>query len=184
MKTDEFIKKAKKCIVYGFVLSKEKDLLYTKPSFIWSSMFTLIYQLSSNITFDDEEMIFQNLQKTQTYAAIEYEDIKEFKLLPVLRIGGMPYQTHLIELYIKTDTLDLQIESREHQDILSLCRIVHHMNIEIQDPCDVIKALLYTQKEESGYYDYMMEHYTNIAKKHQLDIPRISVYRKGYYNNT
>ena len=177
--TAEFIKEGKHSIIYAFVLPKSENVLYTRPGFIWTSEYTLQYRLSSNVTFDEQEIVFQNLRKNETYLNIDYSQITSFMVKPVQRIGGIPYQTHLIEFYLKTSQIDLQVETRDVDHMLKLCLALQHQQIEVQDPCGIITVLIKTRNQQNGYYDHMLAHYRDLAKEFQLDLPRIRVDRIG-----
>ena len=178
MKTTEtFMKDAKKYIIFAFLTPLEEDRLYTNPIFIPTSANTLCYHSSTNLQYNDATMVFKNLRKSQIYFSIDFSEIQSFKIKPVVRIGGIPYQTHLIELFIKTEMYNFQIETKDIDDVLKLCVYLHHKKIEIKDPCSIIKVLIRYRDQEGGYYQYMLEHYKEIAKKYHLDLPRIRVER-------
>lgn len=175
--TNEFLKEAKKSIIYAFVQPKSESPLYTNPMFIWTSGETLVYRLSCNIRFDQEEIVFENLRKNETYIAVDYTQIQEFIIKPVQRIHKVPFQTHHVEFFLKAPGIDVQVETKDIDHLLDVCVAIHHKGIKVQDPCDIIKVMIKTRKEANGYYDYMVSHFSEYAKQYGLDHPRIRAER-------
>lgn len=175
--TNEFLKEAKLSIIYAFVQPKSESPLYTNPMFLWTSSGTLVYRLSCNIRFDQEEIVFENLRKNETYVSIDYTQIQKFLIKPVQRIHTAPYQTHHVEFFLKAPGIDVQVETKDIDHLLALCVAIHHKGITIQDPCDILKVMIKTRKEPNQYYEYMLKHYADYAKQYGLEHPRVKVDR-------
>ena len=167
MNINEFIQEAKRSIILANILPKGEHKIYQNPLFIQYSLTTITHNIKVNIVFDQDEMVIS-----------DYKELTYVKVSACERIYSIPHVQQLIVLHLKTKVLDMLIETKDTDYVLYLISAIHKKGIAIDDPYGIVQILLKTIKEEDGYYQYMNEHYREIAKKYDLDLPRISVYRK------
>lgn len=178
MKTEEFIKEAKRSILFANILPEDVNRAYANPLFLQYSMTTIMYNLKCNIIYNDHGMSIWDYFHKELYMTIDFSELQEVMVGACERIMGIPQTQQHVELYVKTRHVDMRIETKDCDHVLVMLHKIHKQGIEIQDPYEILKILLKTRKEKNGYYDYMLEHYHDIARKYDLDLPRISVYRK------
>ena len=178
MNINEFIQEAKRSIILANILPKGEHKIYQNPLFIQYSLTTITHNIKVNIVFDQDEMVISDFFSNETYATIDYKELTYVKMIACERIYSIPHVQQLIVLHLKTKVLDMLIETKDTDYVLYLISAIHKKGIAIDDPYGIVQILLKTIKEEDGYYQYMNEHYREIAKKYDLDLPRISVYRK------
>ena len=96
MKTTAFIEKAKKNIMYANILEKGEHELYTKPSFIWTSMPIMRFLLKCNIVFDETEFIIKNHAQDDTFLVLDIQELNHMMIKPVLRNSNIFFPEHHI----------------------------------------------------------------------------------------
>lgn len=182
MKTTDFLQKAKRYIIYANILPKGQHRLYTTPLMIQYTVNTMRFVLMSRITYDEQEMILYDYGGKEPYLTIDYSEIKKVGVFATARIvntGHLPGQQFHVVLRIICDQGDFEIETCDEDHALQILHYIHARKIPIVDPYNIVKIMMQTKDENHGFYNYMIKHFTEIAKTYGLENPTIDITRKA-----
>lgn len=180
MKTTDFIRLAKKYIIYANIIPKGEHRLYATPVVIQFAANTFRYLLMTRILYDDQEMIIYDYRGKAPYLTIAYQEIKEVEVSAAMRIVnlGIAGQQFHVVLHIVSSQGDFEIESCDEDHVLNILKSLHHLRVPIQDPHGILKIMIGTCKDPHGFYYYMIKNFSDIAKKYDLVNPRIDITRE------
>lgn len=181
MKTNDFIRKAKQFTIYANILPKGNHRMYATPLLFQYTINTMRFVLMARIMYDETELVIYDYQGTQPYLTIDYSEVTALSVSAAMRIvsaGRFPGQQFDVVLRIQCSQGDFEIETCDEDHALMICKYIHNQGVKIFDPYKITKIMIKTKNEPHGFYEYMIEHFSDIAKEHGLECPAIEVSRR------
>ena len=96
-----------------------------------------------------------------------------------MNTGHLPGQQFHVVLRIICDQGDFEIETCDEDHALQILHYIHSRDIPIVDPYKIVKIMMMTKDENHGFYNYMIKHFTEMAKTYGLENPTIDITRKA-----